>query len=214
MSQPPRGEEPQDPRPASGWGPPSGPPAQGGWGPPSGPPAPGGWGPPGPYGSPYGQYGGPPPREYDSPGQYGSPAGYGQPGQYGEPGRYGHPAGPYGAPTAYGQYGGWGEPQPPRRRPKRHRLLWLLALAALLVVAVVVPTELGSTRLDPRAVQRDVATQFEQREGVAIDLTCDGIFTVQAGATYQCEGTTANGEQVPITITITNADGDYTWSDS
>ena len=107
-----------------------------------------------------------------------------------------------------------GEPEPPRRKPKRHRLFWLLALAVLLVVAVVVPTGLGSTRLDPKAVERDVAAQFEQREGVALDLTCDGILTVEKGATYSCQGTTADGEQVPITIAITSADGDYTWSDS
>jgi hypothetical protein len=63
-------------------------------------------------------------------------------------------------------------------------------------------------------VQRDVAAQFEQREGVAIDLSCDQEMTVEAGRSYRCDGTTADGEQVTITIRVTDRDGDYTWSDS
>ena len=72
MTEPPQGEEPQDPRrPASGWGQqPSG--GHDGWGPPSAPPAQGsGWG--------------------QQPGQYGQPNPYG--GGQGAPGQYGAPAG-------------------------------------------------------------------------------------------------------------------------
>ena len=70
----------------------------------------------------------------------------------------------------------------------------------------------GTTRLAPRAVQREVSAQYEQREGVALDVSCDEEMTVEEGSTYQCEGTTADGDDVPITITITSSDGDYTWS--
>jgi hypothetical protein len=63
-------------------------------------------------------------------------------------------------------------------------------------------------------VQRDVATQYEQREGVALDLTCDQDMDVVDGRTYECAGTTADDQDVTVTITITGTDGDYTWSDS
>jgi hypothetical protein len=206
MSQPPQGEDPQDQRaPAPGWGPPSSPPYQGGWGQQPGPPYQGGWsqphGQPGGYGpAGYGQYG--------QPGQYGGQPGYGQPpyGQYGQP--------PYGQPP-YEQYGGWEQPPAPPRRKRRFGLVFvLLVIAALIGVALTLPARLGGTRLDPDAVQRDVAAQFQQREGVALDLSCDQTMTVADGRTYDCAGTTAEGDPVTITITITSDDGDYTWADS
>jgi hypothetical protein len=94
------------------------------------------------------------------------------------------------------------------------RVIGLAVLAVLVIgAAVTLSFALGPTRLDPKAVQRDVAAQFEQRDHVAIDLTCDQKMDVQRGKSYRCEGTTARAEKVPITITITNEDGDYTWSD-
>jgi Domain of unknown function (DUF4333) len=203
MSQPPQGEEPRD----GGWGPPSGGWGQGGgWGPPSGGqhgqrPAPGGYGQPGGWG---------PPSQHGAPGQYGPPGQHGQPGPYGGP--YGAPAG-YGEPAPYGQYGGWEQPPPPARRKRRFGLVfWLLVLALAVGLAVVLPARLAGTRLDPQAVERDVAAQFQQREGVDVDVRCDEQMRVQDGRTYTCDGTTADDQQVTITITITSADGDYTWS--
>jgi hypothetical protein len=215
--------------PHGGWGPPSG--VHGGWGPPSGAPAQGGaWGQqPGQYGGGYGGQQG----QYGPPGQYGAPGGYGQPGQYGAPPRYGHPGqyggqdaygapagygqpGQYGAPYGqYGQPGGWGQPpQPARRRSRAPRVIGLVVLAVLVIgAALTLPFLLGPTRLDPQAVERDVAAQFEQREGVALDLSCEQEMAVQDGNTYQCDGTTANGEQVTVTITIDGTDGNYIWSD-
>jgi hypothetical protein len=70
-----------------------------------------------------------------------------------------------------------------------------------------------STALDPQAVQRDVAEQFQQREGVAVDLRCGDDMTVEAGRSYECSGTTADGEPVTITIDITDEDANYTWSE-
>ena len=128
MSQPPQGEEPQDPRrPASGWGQqpgqqPSGAPE--GWGPPSGSSgAPGGgWGQqPGqhdPYGQQYGQA---------APGQYGQPA----PGQYGQPGGYGQPAGGPGFGGPGPGFGGYG--QPPQ---KKSVLPWVITAAVVVLAGV------------------------------------------------------------------------------
>jgi Domain of unknown function (DUF4333) len=220
MSQPPQGEDPQEPRPAApGWGPPQGAP---GWGPPSGAPYQGGWGQqPGQQGG-YGQHGGhagygQQPGGYAPPGQYGQPGAHGQP--YGPPAQYGQP-GQYGAAPGYGQqptaqFGGGWEQQPPPRRKRRFGLLFVLLVLALLVgLAFTLPARLGATRLDPDAVQRDVAAQFEQREGVALDLSCDQTMTVTDGAVYECDGTTADDDPVTITITLDGEDGDYTWADS
>ncbi|WP_138757794.1 DUF4333 domain-containing protein [Modestobacter altitudinis] len=223
MSQPPQGEDPQqDGRAQPGWGPPSGQYGggygqQGGQGQPGGhggqygQPGQGGWGPPSQYGAP-GQYGAP--AGYGQPGQYGSPHGqpYGPPAQYGQPGQYGAPPG-WGQP--YGQYGGWEQPPPPARRGRRFGLLFgLLVLALLIGLAFTLPARLAGTRLDPEAVQRDVAAQYEQREGVALELSCDQTMTVEDGRTYECDGTTADGDPVTITLTLSGTDGDYTWSDS
>jgi hypothetical protein len=94
------------------------------------------------------------------------------------------------------------------------RVIGLVVLAVLVIgAAITLSFALGPTRLDPQAVQRDVAAQFEQRDHVAIDLSCDQSMDVRPGQAYRCTGTTARDEQVTITITITNEDGDYTWSD-
>jgi hypothetical protein len=209
MSQPPQGEEPRD----GGWGPPSrGSGPGGGWGAQPGEqygqyPAPGQYGQSGGWG---------PPSQHGAPGQYGPPGQYGAPGQYGPPGQYGGQyGGRYGEPPQYEQFDGWGQPpQPVRRRSRFGVVFWLLVVALVIGLAVTLPARLGGTRLDPQAVQRDVAAQFQQREGVGIDVRCDQQMRVQEGRTYSCDGTTADDQQVTITITITSADGDYTWSDS
>jgi hypothetical protein len=72
---------------------------------------------------------------------------------------------------------------------------------------------LSATILDRAAVERDVAAQFEEREGVALDLTCDQRMIVRPGADYECDGTTADGEDVEIRIEIRDEDGGYTWAE-
>ncbi|WP_222266864.1 DUF4333 domain-containing protein [Modestobacter marinus] len=226
MSQPPQGEDPwaqgQGGRPpAPGWGQPSGGwgPPSGGWGPPSG-----GWGPPsaGPYGQP-GPY--EPPGQYAQPGPYGSPSRYGTPSQYGDPGQYGGAygqPGPYGghpgpaSPYGYGEQPAWGQPgrapAQPAHEPRRS-LATLVFLAVIIAGVVVYVLTTGATRLDPDAVERDVAAQYEQREGVSLDLSCDQAMNVRSGRTYECAGTTGDGRDVTITIEVLSTDGDYTWSD-
>jgi hypothetical protein len=181
------------------------------------------------YGQPaqpgYGQpgHGGHPGQQYGHPGQqYGRPGQqYGQPAQppYGQPAQppYGQPAAPqYGTP---GQYGAPGQYGPGYGRPATTSRTGLLAaLAALVVVgigAVLLFVLLGgSTVLDQGAVERDVAAQFEEREGVAIDLTCPADMEVSSGASYECTGTTAANEEVTLQIAITDEDSAaYTWTE-
>ena len=173
----------------------------------------------GPYGPPGQQYGRPEQGGYGGPGQqsgqqYGLPV----PGGYGQPGEQYGP--PYGAPPGYGQQPG-PDGQPFGAAPKKSRTGLILSLVILAVVlvaaAIVIPLLLGSKVLDRAAAERDVAGQFQQREGVGISLTCDDDMKVADGRTYTCGGTTDDGEHVTLTLTITDAKADpptYTWSES
>ena len=89
-----------------------------------------------------------------------------------------------------------------------------VVLVLTLVVMVLVMT-LGPTVLDRAAVERDVAVQFEQLEGVGIDLDCPTEMRVESGAEYTCTGTTAEGEEVVLAIRITDPpdDAEYTWTE-
>lgn len=137
---------------------------------------------------------------------------------------YPHPrqgASPYGPPP-YSQppYGPYLQPpygQPPYGPPPRERrtgLIVSLVLLAVLVAAaaVVLPRIVAPRVLSRSATERDVAQQFEERQGVAITLRCDDTMTLRTGAVYHCRGTTAQNEHVTITIRITDgATARYTW---
>ncbi|MGY2080367.1 DUF4333 domain-containing protein [Modestobacter sp. SYSU DS0657] len=88
----------------------------------------------------------------------------------------------------------------------------MLAVALFALVVLVTPG-FGSTRLDPDAVERDVAEQYEELRGVPLELRCEEPMPVAEGGTYACAGTTGDGDEVTVTIEVTDTDGDYTWED-
>jgi hypothetical protein len=98
-------------------------------------------------------------------------------------------------------------PPPRSRRPLLLAGLALVLVAAAATVALLLldPTLFGGTVLDRGAVERDVAGQFQQREGVAVTLRCPDDMALIAGRSYRCTGTTATGERVPIRIVVTDA---------
>jgi hypothetical protein len=108
---------------------------------------------------------------------------------------------------------------PPSSPPARKSHVGLIAaVTALLVLLIAGGTALAlaleSTVLDTAAVERDVALQFGDREGVAVQLTCPGDMEVQAGATHECRGITADDEEVTLRITITDEmSASYTWTE-
>jgi hypothetical protein len=174
---------------------------------------------------PYGQapqYGQSPPYGQPQPQSYGQPQPYGQPAQpaYGQP-RYGQPQQQYGAPqygtAPYGIPGQqYGQPAAAPGEKSKVGLIALVTGVALLVIAgvVVLVMSLQSTVLDPAAVERDVAAQFEEREGVAVELNCADDMKVKENATYECSGTTADGESVTLQITIADQNSAaYTWTE-
>ena len=121
------------------------------------------------------------------------------------------PGAPFYGPS---QYWGYGQPDP----PKRSRVGLVVAVTAgvlvLLAGVVVLTLGLSSTVLDRNAVETDVAAQFEEREGVALDLSCAQEMKVASGASYECTGTTADGEDVTLRIAIADEDtAAYTWTE-
>ena len=177
-----------------------------------------------------------------TPGQpWGAPGGYGQQPPYGQPPSYGQPTsgqppygqqpygpGPYGQQPGSGQqppYGQYGQqsatawpPAAPGQRPRdRRRTILIAALVAVGLaicagVALLVYV-LSATILDRAAVEDAVSSQFEEREGVALDLECRHRMIVRPRADYDCDGTTADGEEITIEITITDSEGAYTWAE-
>jgi len=151
-----------------------------------------------PYGRPqYGPQYGPPQQPHGAP-------------RYG-PQPYGQPSGqqPFGAPG-----GGFGPPGAPAKSRVGLIVGVTAGILVLIALVVVLALTMSSTVLDRNAVERDVAAQFEEREGVAIDLSCDDEMKVEEGATYQCTGTTVDGEDVTLEIAVTDADtAAYTWTE-
>ena len=107
--------------------------------------------------------------------------------------------------------------EPAPARPRRRLVLvasgaGVLAAAGLAVV-LVDPALFSRTVLDRSAVQRDVAGQFQQREGVAVALDCPADMPLVTGRTYRCAGTTATGERVAVRIVVTaTRPPAYTWT--
>jgi hypothetical protein len=92
-----------------------------------------------------------------------------------------------------------------------------LALAGCVVVQQPAPPpapDAPAPVLDPGGVEADVAARFEELHGVGLDLDCAEGMTVEAGAVYECPGTTTDGEEVTIRITVTDEDpASYAWEE-
>ena len=125
------------------------------------------------------------------------------------------PWGPPSAPPPWSPPPAWAAPPPARRDRTRTLLIAALVAIALAVAGAtaLLVYVLSSTILDPAAVERDVARQFEEREGVALELQCDERMIVRPGGDYECEGTSADGEVVELLITVTDREGAYTWAE-
>ena len=124
---------------------------------------------------------------------------------------------PYGRPP-YGPYAP--QPYPPGygapAKRRRTGLMWALAAVGVAAVAVTVVLSftLRTRVLNRSAVERDVAAQFQEHEGVAIRLDCADSMALTTGATYRCVGTTADGEKVTLQIRVTDAQqARYTWAE-
>ncbi|CAN5342448.1 hypothetical protein BH24ACT9_BH24ACT9_09710 [soil metagenome] len=130
--------------------------------------------------------------------------GYGSPQQPGYPGQQGS-----------GQGYGPGYPTAPAKKRNTGLIVAFAAIAVVVIaLAILVPTVfLAKTVLDTTVVQRDVAGQFQEQEGVGIELSCPTDMEVEVSRTYECTGTTADSEDVTLVIEISDEVGNYTWQE-
>ena len=102
----------------------------------------------------------------------------------------------------------------PARRSRAPFYGGVLLIGLLILVALALSRwlGLGPTLLDTVEVERDVATQFEERYGVGIDVDCPQGMEVAEGEQYGCEAETDDREDVELVITITDEDPvTYSW---
>jgi len=169
-------------------------------------------------------YGGQQSQQYGGQGAYGTaqaPSAYSpQGGPQGQP-QYGGQTG-YGAASQQGGYPGQQGPSQgyggyPTTAPTKKRntalIVTIVGVVVALGIAAVLYFTLSKTVLDQERVQADVAAQFEDQEGVGIDLTCPADMEVEVSSTYECTGTTGDSEEVTLVIEITDEDGNYTWQE-
>jgi hypothetical protein len=82
------------------------------------------------------------------------------------------------------------------------------------VLGVLVSCGLPAGDLDGGTVERDVAAEFEERDGVGLELDCPEDMPVASGEVHLCHGTTSDGAQVTVGIQISDdLDGSYEWWD-
>ena len=153
-----------------------------------------------PYSDPYGQT-----QQYSgySQQQYGQQQ-YGQ--QYPTQQQYGQPG--------HEQLGppGWAAPAPKKRnRTAMVAIIGVIAAVILVGGAVLAFTFLGKKTFNADALNRDIASQFHDKFGQTIQVTCPTGQQVKKGATFTCDGKVTGGESGKIEVTVTSADGDYTW---
>ena len=99
---------------------------------------------------------------------------------------------------------------------RRSRLLVVVACVAVLATAslvVLAVRSLPPDELDRADVERDIASEFEERRGVAVALDCPDM-PVASGEVYHCDGTTSAGVRLTVEIQIGDRlDGSYRWAD-
>ncbi len=104
------------------------------------------------------------------------------------------------------------EPDRRGRRPGRIVAYGVLALCLVALVVLALGRVWGTTLLDPRAVERDVAEQFEQRYAVDVEVDCPAEMEVEVGRDHRCDAETGARERLTVVITVTDDDPPaYTW---
>jgi Domain of unknown function (DUF4333) len=66
--------------------------------------------------------------------------------------------------------------------------------------------------LDPAAVQRQIADQLTARLGGPVAVRCPGDQPRAAGVTFRCTATDDAGGRRPVTVTVVDNSGKYTWT--
>ncbi len=113
---------------------------------------------------------------------------------------------------AYGQPA-WSSPAPPKSGGNARIIILVAGVVAVLVVAGVVLalTKFNKKVFDSAALNKDIATQYNDRFGEKIEVDCPKNTQVKKGASFTCD---IAGRDNTIEVKITSDDGDYTWRPS
>ncbi len=106
------------------------------------------------------------------------------------------------------------QPAAPARRSRAPFYGGVLLIGLLVVLALALSRwlGLGPTLLDTGEVERDVASQFEERYDVGVDVDCPQGMEVAEGRDYECDAETDDGEDLELVITITDEEpAAYNW---
>jgi hypothetical protein len=88
-----------------------------------------------------------------------------------------------------------------------HKIRFPLLVGLVAIVAVACGSSLDDERLE------DVITEgIQDQTGATVaQIDCPGGQALQAGATFLCTGTTADGQTFEVQVTQTDANGNVNW---
>jgi len=121
-------------------------------------------------------------------------------------------------PPGYALDTGDREPPPPPapvedpRTARRVALVGALLVVAVLVAGGVLLWLTRPTYLDSAAVQRQIAGQLTGRLGGPVAVSCPDDQRRRAGVTFRCTATDNAGGRRPVTVTVVDNSGKYTWT--
>jgi hypothetical protein len=100
--------------------------------------------------------------------------------------------------------------------PRRRTLVVVAALMVVVLVAAVVSGLVASlasrTKLDVGAVEDAIAAQLTARTGESTTVDCPASVDLEAGGSFVCTATGADGTTTTVDVRQVGDQGDITWS--
>jgi hypothetical protein len=102
---------------------------------------------------------------------------------------------------------------PRRRRP----VVGLVALALVVLLAVGIGAAIllsraaGRSQLDMATVESEIASRLSDRSGVATTVDCPDSVAIEAGTTFTCTATAADGSTATVVVHQDDDQGNLTF---
>lgn len=125
------------------------------------------------------------------------------------------PAAPWSSPTPVVPAAAVGTEAAPGPRHRGWVVATALVLAVLLLGTALlwVPQLLGGgRRLDTDAIAAQIADSLSAQAGQQVSVSCPGSVSLEAGATFTCMATEADGSSQTVVVTQDDDQGNVTWS--
>ena len=105
--------------------------------------------------------------------------------------------------------------EPARRR--RGPAVWLVVVALVLVLlagagaALLLSRTAGRSQLDMATVENEIATRLADRTGVSTTVDCPDSVAIEAGSTFTCTATSADGSTATVVVHQDDDQGNLTF---